>query len=91
MIDSYIQYKIVTSTKDCEMMVWRRFREFVSLDQVIKYKFRGYFIPPRPEKNAMEGQRMKDGFIEERRLSLEKYLNKLAIHPAIKNSEVSDI
>jgi hypothetical protein len=51
-------------------------------------KFRGYFVPPRPEKNAVEGQRMSDNFVEERRASLQKYLQKLAAHPVIGPSEV---
>ncbi|EFJ49103.1 hypothetical protein VOLCADRAFT_90391 [Volvox carteri f. nagariensis] len=67
--------------------VRRRFREFVALAELLKEKYRGYFVPPRPEKNAMEGQRMTDTFVEERRLALERYLNKLARHPVIGASE----
>jgi hypothetical protein len=55
---------------------------------LLQAKFRGYFVPPRPEKNAVEGQRMSDGFVEERRASLQKYLQKLAAHPVIGPSEV---
>lgn len=33
----------------------------------LQKKYRGYFIPPRPHKNAVEGQRAKEAFIEERR------------------------
>lgn len=88
-----MQYKVVTVTqlssyKNPESIVRRRFREFVALDQMLKGRFRGYFIPPRPEKNAVEGQRMKEDFIEERRAALEKYLNRLAAHPDIGPSEV---
>jgi len=54
----------------------------------LQAKFRGYFVPPRPEKNAVEGQRMSDAFVEERRASLQKYLQKLAAHPVIGPSEV---
>lgn len=89
----YIQYRVVTysrlpSYKATESMVQRRFREFVSLSEVLGTRFRGYFLPRRPEKNAVEGQRMKDQFIEERRISLEKYLNRLAAHPVIGSSDV---
>ncbi|CAD7703522.1 unnamed protein product, partial [Ostreobium quekettii] len=88
----YMQYKVVTkstlsSYQNPEPVVLRRFREFVALDQLLKAKFRGYFIPPRPEKNAVEGQRMKDSFIEERRAALEKYLSRLVSHPEIGPSE----
>jgi hypothetical protein len=55
---------------------------------VLKARFRGYFVPPRPEKNAVEGQRMADAFIEERRSALERYLSTLAAHPTIAASEV---
>lgn len=49
--------------------------------------FRGYFIPPRPEKNAVEGQRMADTFVEERRVALERYMSTLAVHPVLSRSE----
>eukprot|EP00955_Chlamydomonas_euryale_P027287 287857-Chlamydomonas_euryale.AAC.1 len=45
--------------------------------------FRGYFVPPRPEKNVVEGQRMTDAFVEERRVALERYMLALAAHPTI--------
>lgn len=51
-------------------------------------QYRGYFIPPRPEKNAVEGQRMSDAFVEERRAGLERYLRRLAAHPVVGTSEV---
>lgn len=37
------------------------------LCRCVQHKYRGYFVPPRPEKNAVEGQRMTDAFVEERR------------------------
>jgi hypothetical protein len=55
---------------------------------LLQAQFRGYFVPPRPEKNAVEGQRMSDAFVEERRAGLQKYLQRLAAHPAIGRSEV---
>ncbi|GLI63759.1 hypothetical protein VaNZ11_006833 [Volvox africanus] len=87
----YVTYLVRTqarapSTRP-ETTVRRRFREFVVLAQLLKGKYRGYFIPPRPEKNAVEGQRMTDGFVEERRIALERYLNKLAQHPVLGASE----
>lgn len=53
----------------------------------LQARFRGYFAPPRPEKNAVEGQRMADGFVEERRAALERYMQRLAAHPVIGRSE----
>ncbi|MEW5313788.1 MAG: hypothetical protein WDW38_005325 [Sanguina aurantia] len=67
--------------------VRRRFRDFVALADALKAHYRGYFVAPRPEKNAVEGQRMADGFVEDRRLALERYLNRLARHPVLLQSE----
>ncbi|GFH13319.1 PX domain-containing protein, partial [Haematococcus lacustris] len=50
------------------------FRDFVALADLLKVRFRGLFLPPRPDKNVVEGQRMANGFVEERRAALERYL-----------------
>ena len=60
-----------------------------ALAELLKVTHRGYFIPPRPEKNPVEGQRASDEFVELRRSGLEKYLVQLALHPAIAQSDVS--
>ena len=60
-----------------------------ALSELLKVTHRGYFIPPRPEKNPVEGQRASDDFVEQRRSALEKYLQQLAMHPAISQSNVS--
>ncbi|DBB03248.1 TPA: hypothetical protein ACH3X3_010645 [Trebouxia sp. C0006] len=67
--------------------VRRRFRDFVALSELLKVTHRGYFIPPRPEKNPVEGQRATDEFVEVRRNALEKYIIQLAMHPAIVQSD----
>ena len=45
-------------------------------------------MPPRPDKNLVEGQRAAKGFVELRRISLERYLQQLAAHPALASSKV---
>ena len=60
-----------------------------ALSELLKVTHRGYFIPPRPEKNPVEGQRASDEFVEVRRNALEKYIIQLAMHPAIVQSDVS--
>ncbi|KIY99426.1 hypothetical protein MNEG_8536 [Monoraphidium neglectum] len=55
--------------------------------QEVSARYRGYFAPPRPEKNAVEGQRMTDAFLEERRAALQRYMQRLAAHPVIGRSE----
>ena len=60
-----------------------------ALAELLKVTHRGFFIPPRPEKNPVEGQRASEDFVEQRRIALEKYLIQLAVHPAIAESDVS--
>ena len=62
-----------------------------ALAELLKVTHRGFFIPPRPEKNPVEGQRASEDFVEQRRIALEKYLLQLAVHPAIAGSDVSPI
>lgn len=79
----------MTSFSQPEMSVRRRFRDFVDLAKLLKTSFRGYFIPQRPHRNVFQGKiRMAPSFIEERRANLEKYLQQLAVHPIISQSEV---
>ena len=59
-----------------------------ALADMLKAQYRGFFLPPRPEKNPVEGQRASEEFVEVRRAALEKYLNQLAAHPAVVRSEV---
>lgn len=67
--------------------VRRRFSDFVSLADVLMISHRGFFVFPRPGKNALEGQIGGAEFVEERRRELEHYLRKLAEHPIISTSE----
>lgn len=71
-----------------EAAVRRRFRDFVSLADALKARFRGHFVPQRPEKNAVEGARGGGAFVEERRAALQRYLARLAAHPDVGASEV---
>jgi len=59
-----------------------------ALADLLKVTHRGYFIPPRPEKNPVEGQRAQQEFVEQRRAALQHYLEQLAAHPVISRSEV---
>jgi len=87
----YVTYKVHTKTtlssfRSKDAAVRRRFRDFVELSDLLAMTQRGYFVPPRPEKNVVEGQRMTKDFIEARRAALEKFLMKLASHPVISQS-----
>jgi len=91
----YVSYLVTTRaladtpgfTSGSQSAVRRRFNDFVALASALKVRLRGYFLPPRPHKSAVEGQLMADSFIEERRSGLERYLQRLAMHEAAVKSE----
>ncbi|RLN00124.1 sorting nexin 2B [Panicum miliaceum] len=89
---TYVSY-LVTSVRRGDPAqrrhaVRRRFRDFVTLADRLAEAFRGYFVPPRPDKNTVESQVMqKDEFVAQRRAALERYLWRLAEHPAIGPSD----
>ncbi|KAL9257348.1 Sorting nexin 2A-like protein [Drosera capensis] len=90
--NTFVTYLITTKTNmwgfgGSEFSVRRRFRDVVTLADRLAESYRGYFIPPRPDKSVVEGQVMhKQEFVELRRLDLEKYLMRLASHPVIRKS-----
>ncbi|KAL9268116.1 Sorting nexin 2A-like protein [Drosera capensis] len=90
--NTFVTYLITTKTNmwgfgGSEFSVRRRFRDVVTLADRLAESYRGYFIPPRPDKSVVEGQVMhKQEFVEHRRYDLEKYLMRLASHPVIKKS-----
>ena len=91
--NTYVTYLISTKTNmrgfgGSDFSVRRRFRDVVTLADRLSESYRGFFIPPRPDKSVVESQVMhKQEFVEQRRLALEKYLRKLAAHPVISTSD----
>ncbi|KAL2486238.1 Sorting nexin 2B [Abeliophyllum distichum] len=91
--NSYVTYLITTNTNiqeygGLDFRVRRRFRDVVTLADHMSEGYRGYFVPLRPDKSVMESQVMqKQEFVEQRRVALEKYLRRLAMHPVIKKSD----
>ncbi|CAI6001780.1 unnamed protein product [Closterium sp. NIES-64] len=89
---SYVAYVIETKTNVPEYgapsaRVERRFREFVALADRLAETHRGYFIPVRPDKNVMESQVLQGAeFVKTRQVELDKYVQRLARHPAIRRS-----
>ncbi|KAG8371531.1 hypothetical protein BUALT_Bualt13G0097600 [Buddleja alternifolia] len=91
--NTYVTYLITTSTNildygGSDFSVRRRFKDVVTLSDRLCEGYRGFFIPPRPDKSVVESQVMqKQDFVEQRRVELEKYLRRLAGHPMIKKSD----
>nr|GMD25312.1 sorting nexin 2B-like isoform X2 [Ipomoea batatas] len=90
--NTFVTYLITTKTNipeygGSEFSVRRRFKDVVVLADRLNEAYRGYFIPPRPDKSVVESQVMqKQEFVEQRRVALERYLKRLAAHPVIKKS-----
>ncbi|CAI6012926.1 unnamed protein product [Closterium sp. NIES-65] len=60
---------------------------FISFFSRLAETHRGYFIPVRPDKNVMESQVLQGAeFVKTRQVELDKYVQRLARHPAIRRS-----
>lgn len=66
------------------LKVRRRFKDVVLLADVLARTLKGFAVPPRPEKAAVEGRFgvTSRQFAEERRRDIEAYLRRLVKHPA---------
>ncbi|KAI4383895.1 hypothetical protein MLD38_009685 [Melastoma candidum] len=91
--NTYVTYLITSRTnlpdfRPHEFCVRRRFRDVVTLSDRLSESYRGFFIPPRPDKSFVDSQVMRNqDFVEQRRIALEKYLRRLAAHPVISKSD----
>ncbi|NP_001171861.1 sorting nexin 2 [Saccoglossus kowalevskii] len=96
---AYMAYKVATRTsmalfKKPEFYVWRRFSDFLGLHEklVQKHAHQGHIVPPAPEKSLVGMTQVKVSkdesgnteFVERRRASLERYLNRTAAHKLLR-------
>ncbi|CAM6128815.1 unnamed protein product [Calypogeia fissa] len=91
-VQAYISYRVSTKTnlteyRGVEKIVIRRFSDFEWLHDRLVEKHKGLFIPPIPEKSAVEKFRFSAEFIEVRRRALEVFVNRIASHPKLRSSE----
>ncbi|KAL2613303.1 hypothetical protein R1flu_024995 [Riccia fluitans] len=91
-VQSYISYRVSTKTtnqedRGPEKIVIRRYSDFVWLHERLVEKYKGIFIPPLPEKSAVEKFRFSAEFIEVRRRALDVFLKRIASHPHLRSSE----
>ncbi|XP_042381376.1 sorting nexin 1-like isoform X1 [Zingiber officinale] len=91
-VQAYISYRVITKTnlpefQGPEKIVIRRYSDFVWLHDKLADKYKGIFIPPLPEKSAVEKFRFSAEFIEMRRQALDIFVNRIASHPELKQSE----
>ncbi|KAK2555411.1 Sorting nexin-2 [Acropora cervicornis] len=99
-MSSYMVFKVSTQTsmatfKNAESTVKRRFSDFLGLHERLNTKFAhlGRIVPPAPEKSVVGMTMVKFGkgeenspvdFIAKRRAALERYLNRVARHPILR-------
>lgn len=99
-MSSYMTYKVQTKTnypvfKQQDFEVNRRFSDFLTLYEKLKVKHvpNGRLLPAAPEKDALGTAKVKiskddssqpNDFLEKRKISLERFLNRLAKHKVLK-------
>ncbi|KAK1309667.1 Sorting nexin 1 [Acorus calamus] len=91
-VQAYISYRVITKTnipeyQGPEKIVIRRYNDFVWLHDRLFEKYKGIFIPPLPEKSAVEKFRFSAEFIEMRRQALDIFVNRIALHPELRHSD----
>ncbi|CAN1277445.1 Sorting nexin 1 [Linum perenne] len=91
-VQAYISYRVITKTnlpgyQGPEKIVIRRYSDFVWLHDRLFEKYKGVFIPPIPEKSAVEKFRFSAEFIEMRRQALDIFVNRIASHQELQPSE----
>ncbi|CAA2961595.1 sorting nexin 1 [Olea europaea subsp. europaea] len=91
-VQAYISYKVITKTnfpeyQGPEKIVIRRYSDFVWLRDRLFEKYKGIFIPPLPEKSTVEKFRFSAEFIEMRRQALDVFINRIASHHELQQSE----
>ncbi|GMH30132.1 hypothetical protein Nepgr_031975 [Nepenthes gracilis] len=91
-VQAYISYRVITKTnlpdyQGPEKIVIRRYSDFVWLRDRLFEMYKGIFIPPLPEKSAVEKFRFSAEFIEMRRQALDIFVNRVASHHELRQSD----
>ncbi|KAI9255970.1 Vps5 C terminal like-domain-containing protein [Sporodiniella umbellata] len=85
-MNAHIIYKVRTKTdspafRSEQVIVARRYRDFLWLYNQLTLGNPGVIVPPVPEKHALG--RFQDDFVESRRVALERCLQKMVAHPML--------
>jgi len=85
-LNKFTSYKVNTNTDLPQFAysnyaVIRRYSDFLWLATQLASEFAGAIIPPLPEKQAVS--RFNSEFVEHRRTQLEKFLQRVAVHPEL--------
>ncbi|NP_001084834.1 sorting nexin 1 L homeolog [Xenopus laevis] len=97
-MNAYVVYQVTTQTnllmfKSKHFTVKRRFSDFLGLYEKLseKHSQNGFIVAPPPEKSLIGMTKLKVGkedsssteFLERRRASLERYLQRIVSHPSL--------
>ncbi|ORX60664.1 hypothetical protein DM01DRAFT_1300536 [Hesseltinella vesiculosa] len=97
---AYVSYLLTTMTRvesftsSNPRPVRRRFQDFVWLYNALTLEYPACIIPPLPEKHRLEyikGDRFSPEFIERRSLGLQWFLDRIAHHPVLQQTESTRI
>ncbi|EPT00748.1 hypothetical protein FOMPIDRAFT_1023663 [Fomitopsis schrenkii] len=85
-IRAYTMYTVHTKTSSplyskSQFSVLRRYSDFLWLYETLSQNNPGVVVPPVPDKNPY--RRFDQDFVEQRRLALEKCIQKIANHPVL--------
>ncbi|KAJ8754798.1 hypothetical protein K2173_012187 [Erythroxylum novogranatense] len=91
-VQAYISYRVITKSnfpeyQGTDKIVIRRYSDFVWLRDRLFERYKGIFIPPLPEKSTVEKFRFSAEFIEMRRQALDVFVNRVASHQDLQQSE----
>ncbi|OZJ02576.1 hypothetical protein BZG36_04199 [Bifiguratus adelaidae] len=92
---THISYLVTTTTQldtfhNPQCSVRRRFQDFVWLHETLEQDFPACVVPPLPEKHRLEyvtGDRFGPEFVNKRRISLQRFLERISRHPILQRSE----
>ncbi|ORZ25085.1 hypothetical protein BCR42DRAFT_399352 [Absidia repens] len=93
---AYVSYLVSTTTSvdifsaTNPRPVRRRFQDFVWLYEALCFDYPACIVPSLPEKHRLEyikGDRFSSDFIERRKLCLQLFLDRIAKHPVLQQSQ----
>jgi len=81
----FVSYIVSGEDQEGAFLINRRFKEFSALRLILSERWPGVYIPAIPEKKAFGNK--DDEFVEERRSLLERFLQEIAKHNYLVNSQ----
>eukprot|EP01095_Lingulamoeba_sp_RSL-Kostka_P009556 TRINITY_DN3322_c1_g2_i2.p1 TRINITY_DN3322_c1_g2~~TRINITY_DN3322_c1_g2_i2.p1 ORF type:complete len:571 (+),score=212.34 TRINITY_DN3322_c1_g2_i2:36-1748(+) len=97
-VGAYVTYEVNAMTnldlyKNNEMNIFRRYSDFVWLQDELLNNHKGIIIPPLPDKSVIQtnklfgNDRLSSAFTEYRKRELERFLKRISNHPTLCTSK----